>query len=213
MKRPLSTAAEEARTTRDGILDAAERLFAQRGYAGVSTRDISAETPLRNQASLYHHFHHKRALYEAVLQRGIDHIVSLVPGPGGSTSVQELSDKLDRTLGYLAQHPQLAQLIQRAALDDSRYPENALTRLLRPLYSQGRRALAGAERRWDPQEVPHLAAGLYQLIFGYFANAALFQAVVHEDPLSPQATERRRRLVKEAVARLLGLNGQRQEEG
>jgi len=211
MKRPLSTAAEEARTTRDVILDAAERLFARRGYAGVSMRDISAETPLRNQASLYHHFYNKRALHEAVLQRGIDHI-ALVPGPGGSTSVHELSDNLDRTLDYLAQHPQLAQLIQRAALDDSRYLENALTRLLRPLYSQGRRALVGAERRWDPQEVPHLAAGLYHLIFGYFANAALFQAVVHEDPLGPQAIERQRRFVKEAVARLLGLNGQRQEE-
>ena len=43
-------------------------------------RDIVAETPLKNQASLYHHFENKRALYEAVLKRGLEHITSLVPG-------------------------------------------------------------------------------------------------------------------------------------
>ena len=208
MTQPASAALEEeTRPMRDVILDAAERLFAQRGYAGVSMRDIAADTPLKNQASLYHHFDHKRALYEAVLERGLDHIVSLVPGPDRTSTVQELSENLDRLLDYLSQHPRLAQLIQRAALDDSRYLESAIARLLRPLYSQGRRALAGADRGWAPEEVPHLAAGLYHLIFGYFANAALLRAVVHEDPLSPEAVTRQGRFVKKAVARLLGIDG------
>ena len=208
MTQPASAALEEeTRPMRDVILDAAERLFAQRGYAGVSMRDIAADTPLKNQASLYHHFDHKRALYEAVLERGLDHIVSLVPGPDRTSTVQELSENLDRLLDYLSQHPRLAQLIQRAALDDSRYLESAIARLLRPLYSQGRRALAGADRGWAREEVPHLAAGLYHLIFGYFANAALLRAVVHEDPLSPEAVTRQGRFVKKAVARLLGIDG------
>jgi AcrR family transcriptional regulator len=56
-------ATTETRSSRDIILDAAERLFAQRGFAGVSMRDIVAETPLKNQASLYHHFKNKRALF------------------------------------------------------------------------------------------------------------------------------------------------------
>jgi hypothetical protein len=80
-----------------------------------------------------------------------------------------------------------------------------VSRLLRPLYTEGRRALAGAEQIWDADEIPHLAAGLYHLIFGYFANAALLQAVVSEDPLSPPAVERQRRFLKRAVAHLLGL--------
>ena len=46
--------APDSRTTRDQIMDAAERLFAKNGFAGVSMRDIVAETDLRNQASLYH---------------------------------------------------------------------------------------------------------------------------------------------------------------
>src|SRR6266508_3536281 len=63
------------RSSREQILDAGERLFAQRGYDGVSMRDIVAETALRNQASLYHHFRNKRALYEAVLRRGLPQVL------------------------------------------------------------------------------------------------------------------------------------------
>lgn len=204
-ERASTLEVEEPRSSRDQILDAAERLFAQRGFAGVSMRDIVSETTLKNQASLYHHFDNKRALYEAVLARGLEHILSLVPERGGGETLADLEANLDRLLDYLSEHPHLAQLIQRAALDDSRYMESAVSRLLRPLYKQGRRALASADRLWRADEVPHLAAGLYHLIFGYFANAGLFQAVVAQDPLKPEAVQRQRRFLKAAVARLLGI--------
>jgi len=194
---------EETRSTRDEILDAAERLFAERGFAGVSMRDIVGATSLKNQASLYYHFRNKRSLYEAVLARGLEHLVSLLPPAQGAG---EVGTNIDRLVDYLSRHPHLARLIQRAALDDSRYLQDAVRRLLRPLYTEGRRALAGAEQIWDADEIPHLAAGLYHLIFGYFANAALLQAVVSEDPLSPPAVERQRRFLKRAVAHLLGLH-------
>lgn len=199
----MAVQVEETRSSRDEILDAAERLFAERGFAGVSMRDIVGATSLKNQASLYYHFRNKQSLYEAVLARGLEHLVSLLPPPG---AVGDVGANIDRLLDYLSQHPHLAQLIQRAALDDSRYLQDALNRLLRPLYSQGRRALAGAEQIWEADEIPHLAAGLYHLIFGYFANAALLRAVISEDPLSPAAVERQRRFLKRAVAQLMGID-------
>ncbi len=192
------------RSTRDIILDAAEQLFAEKGFEGVSMREIVAETSLKNQASLYHHFRNKRSLYEAVLSRGLDNLAALLPGAGETGTAEQVAANLDRLLDYLSEHPHLARLIQRAALDDSRYLHNAVRRLLRPLYSQGRQALSGADRIWSDDQIPHLAAGLYHLIFGYFANAALLDAVVLEDPLSPEAIERQRKFVKTAVARLLG---------
>jgi AcrR family transcriptional regulator len=212
---PLKSEAPSAdgadpRPTRDQILDAAERLFAQRGFSGVSMRDIVAETDLRNQASLYHHFRNKKALYEAVLQRGLDGILMLVPGPGTATSV---GPNIDRLLDYLSKHPHLAQLIQRASMDDSRYMKKAINSLLRPVYSQGRRALTGADQIWEADEIPHLAAGLYLLIFGYFANADMLKTVVGADPLSEQAVDRQRRFLKVAVSKLLGLGeGDRNQE-
>src|SRR5439155_858697 len=82
--RAAAVPAPEPPSTRDVILDAAERCFAERGFAGVSTREIAAEAGLRNQASLYHHFTDKRALYEAALARGVAPIVALMAeSPGG----------------------------------------------------------------------------------------------------------------------------------
>lgn len=204
-----SEANHEARTTRELILDAAERLFAERGYAGVSMRDIVGETSLKNQASLYHHFRNKRDLYEAVLARGMDHLAALLPRANSAGTTEQVAVNIDRLLDYLAEHPLLARLIQRAALDDSRYLQNAAKRILRPLYAQGRRALAGADAIWSPDQMPHLAAGLYHLIFGYFANAPLIDDVIIDDPLSAQAVERQRRFLKTAVALLMGAAPQR----
>src|SRR2546430_15591197 len=81
--RAAAVPAPEPPSTRDVILDAAERCFAERGFAGVSTREIAAEAGLRNQASLYHHFTDKRALYEAALARGVAPIVALMEESGG----------------------------------------------------------------------------------------------------------------------------------
>ena len=50
------------RNTRERILGAAVRLFAQHGYDGVSMRDVAAEVGL-TQAALYYHFSDKGELY------------------------------------------------------------------------------------------------------------------------------------------------------
>src|SRR3989475_12693073 len=81
--RAAAAPAPDPTSTRDAILDAAERCFADRGFAGVSMREIAAEVGLRNQASLYHHFADKRALYEAALARGVAPIVALMEQSGG----------------------------------------------------------------------------------------------------------------------------------
>jgi AcrR family transcriptional regulator len=47
----MSTPSTEAR---ERVLDAAERLFAKKGYTAVTLRDIAAEVGIRH-ASLYHH--------------------------------------------------------------------------------------------------------------------------------------------------------------
>jgi hypothetical protein len=111
---------------------------------------------------------------------------------------------LDRVVDYLAEHPHLPRLIQRAGLDDNKHLRNSVTKLLQPLYTHGLRVLAGTGEHWEESEMPHLAAGLYHLIFGYFANATLLEAVLPENPHSAAAVARQRRFLKTAVARLLG---------
>lgn len=186
--------------TREALLDAAERGFAESGFAGASVREIAADAGLRNQASLYHYFPGKQQLYEAVIARGVDALLPLWARGSGA----DLASTLDALLDHLAAHPHLARLIQRAGLDDDPVVRGAVTRLLQPLYVAGVDVLRDASGPWRPDELPHLAAGIYHLIFGYFANAALLRAVVGEDPQSASMLARQRRFLASAVALLLG---------
>jgi AcrR family transcriptional regulator len=63
MGRPLRT---EGRQTRQAILDAALKLFAENGYYGTSLRDIATAVGVRESA-LYNYFPGKEALFEALI--------------------------------------------------------------------------------------------------------------------------------------------------
>lgn len=54
--------------TRERLLNAAERLFAERGFNGVSTRMITEEAGA-NSAAMHYHFGSKAALIRAVFER------------------------------------------------------------------------------------------------------------------------------------------------
>ncbi len=57
-----------ADTTRDRLLDAAERLIAARGLAATSVRSVCADAGA-NVAAVHYHFGSKEALVDAVLER------------------------------------------------------------------------------------------------------------------------------------------------
>lgn len=68
---PGPAAAEGARSTKERLLDAAERLFAAQGVAGTSLRSITAEAGV-NVAAVHYHFGSREALLRAVLARRVD---------------------------------------------------------------------------------------------------------------------------------------------
>jgi AcrR family transcriptional regulator len=57
--------------TRQAIMKAAVRLFAEKGYQGVSVRDIVSKARV-NQAAINYHFKSKDGLYLEVLKTGFD---------------------------------------------------------------------------------------------------------------------------------------------
>lgn len=56
------------RDTKTDIVEAALRLFAERGFEGVGMRDIADDVGVK-PASLYKHFAGKQAIFEAVVER------------------------------------------------------------------------------------------------------------------------------------------------
>jgi len=89
------TARDRAKAERsDAILHEAARLFAERGYTGVSLEDIGAAVGVSGPA-VYRHFAGKQALLGSVLVKVSDDLVS------GGTSVAESAESDDARMRAL----------------------------------------------------------------------------------------------------------------
>lgn len=203
---PSRSATRKGRRTRERILDTAEALFAERGFAGTTLRDVADAAGLRIP-SLYNHFAGKEALYAAVLERGIRPVVELLDegvaaGPAG------LPDRhafVARVFGILARRPALARLVEHEVLTGGERLSPVLGSWIKTAFGQAEetiRALPGA-RRWDEEQIPLLVMALYQVTVGYFALAPLMRAQRGEDLLSDEALARQTRFFADLVAALL----------
>ena len=108
-----------ARTsTRDTILDAAENLFATRGFRGPSIKNIGEAADI-NPALLYYYFHDKTGLYRAVLRRIGDGLLSQ-----GKQAIRASADPatLVRAIVtaqsvFISRHPNAAAILVREMID------------------------------------------------------------------------------------------------
>ena len=190
--------------TRDRILDEAEALFAEHGFAGTSMRDIAQHADL-TAASLYNHFAGKEALYTAVLQRGIRPLVDLMQDLAAREAPNDAVDDVVRAvMEHLGSRPHLPRLIHHEAVAGGAHLARLARDWVRPLMEHG---LAQMKREgdpaWDPDELPLVIASWIHLVLGHFALAPLFMEVFDEDPLSPDMLRRQTRVLRKLARRLM----------
>jgi AcrR family transcriptional regulator len=86
--------AEHAEDTRTAILDAAERLFTEPGFAAATLDDI-AEQARVTKGAVYHHFGSKPALFRAVVERLFQRLVEDLAARGSDHKVKAGGDVWD----------------------------------------------------------------------------------------------------------------------
>src|SRR5438093_13742923 len=125
-------------SSRDKIIDAAEALFAKRGYAGVGLSEL-AEVVGLGKSSLFHHFENKAQLYAAVTARILGRIEErLVRSLArGGDPLARLERWLDELVDLLADHPTYARLLLRSLFEDDDLPGDT------PEQQAAQRAIAG----------------------------------------------------------------------
>jgi TetR/AcrR family transcriptional regulator len=104
--------------TRDQILDAAERLFAARGFPRTTVKQIGAAAGV-NSALLYYYFGDKERLYREVLDRLVGRLVehTLPRLRAGGSPAARLRRFIEGQAEALAASPNLARLLMRELVD------------------------------------------------------------------------------------------------
>ncbi len=203
----------DSESTRERILDVAERLFAQRGLAGTAVRDIAREADL-TAPSLYNHFDGKQALYEAVLTRGVEPLFGLIDRLGQADQAEENSiHVLDAIMDHLAEHPDIAKLIQHESLTGGASLSHIVHGWLGPIVAQGLAAMkSNPDTVWSDDEQPMAVAAWIHVILGHFAMAPLLRELFEVDPLAPEQLERQKRFLRRFAQLMLSGADQASED-
>lgn len=104
----------DAPDSRTQILDAAERLFAQRGFARTTIKEIGREAGV-NSALLYYYFTDKHRLYREVLERLVGKLVARTSNrlEAGGSPTERLQAFVEAQAQVLAANPNFPRLMVR----------------------------------------------------------------------------------------------------
>jgi AcrR family transcriptional regulator len=187
-------ATASAPTTREQILGAAGRLFAEHGYEGTSLNDIAEAVGIR-RSSLLHHFASKDALYREVFESTISdwftRIDSAVDKPRGG--FEQMDRVIDAGFQFFVANPDFVRMFRREALEAKSEFATEFASVMRPQVELvcgffQREMDEGNFRQHDPLQL--ILTG-YGLIVTYFSDLPFLEALTGTDPLGDEAVQAR----------------------
>jgi AcrR family transcriptional regulator len=195
--------------TRERILDAAESVFAQRGFDAATTREIAALSET-NVATTYSYFANKEALYAAVLQRAIEPLIELLDRFAGERDKPgAAAGAIHDVVSRLAKHESTTRLVYREIVANGPLAERLTKALFEPLLDRVRAEIR-AGGRVAPDLEPFIAALFVHLSFSHVALAPLLSRLFDRDMLSPDSVARQVRVIGAAAG--LAIAGSRENE-
>ncbi|HCT76022.1 MAG TPA: TetR family transcriptional regulator [Micromonosporaceae bacterium] len=176
--------------SRESILDAARRLFADKGFDATTVRAIAADAGV-DPAMIHHFFGTKEELFRATLQFPIDPATEIPQIVAGG--VDEVGERLVRTFVGIWDSPAGAV---GASLIRSAMSNDWTLRLLREFLTTQILRRVTAELKIDPAEAPLRVS----LVASQLAGLAMMRYIIKLEPLAS--------LPSEQVVALVGPNVQ-----
>ena len=194
-------------SSRDKILDAAEALFAKRGYAGIGLSEV-AEVVGLSKSSLFHHFGTKAQLYAAVgariLLRIEERLVRSLAK--GGDPLARLERWLDELLDILAENPTYARVLLRSLFEDDDMPgelpeereaHRAIASMLGSAGALLREGMSAGILR--AVHVNHLLLTLVGVTVFPFASGEFGEELLGKDLFDPAEVRRRKRELRDLL--------------
>lgn len=178
--------------TKRAVLDAAEQLFAERGFVGTSMRDI-AEASGVSQPLIQYHFAHKDGLYAAALRRAVEAYAARFPEAALVTDEPvDIAEDMQRLFTFLHENPLQIRMIGWSRLEGKHELVTGCENLRRAMVQRIECAQRQGQVRCDV-DARSLAVMLEGLLFSWFENRAL-NGMLFEDGTDDQA------FLREAIA-------------
>ena len=211
MRRTVTLGRRSDRT-RASLLEAAEDLFAERGFDGTRLEDIAARVGIR-RASIVYYFKDKRELYDTVLASVFGDLRDTLE------SVLARSDPLPERIeaavsawvDFVGDRPTLARLILREVADATPERRSAVLEHTRPFFELVRKQILDRE---DFSEVQLAEADAVQIASAVAGATVFFVAAMPTltpdldiDPLSRRHLAAHKREVLQIVHRLFPAAG------
>lgn len=198
-----------AAATKQRILDAGEREFAARGFAGARLREI-AESAGVQPALIHHYFTDKHGLYRAVLDR------ALLPSSTESWTILSsgldleglVSGLIEVLLRFYAKHHNLLAILRHDALSGSTVQDELVRERMLPIVEAVTALLSERQRagelRADVPPAEIIAAGIGLVAFP-FVEEGLIRVMLPSVEVKDEAAllQRKSAIVKMLLAAVL----------
>jgi AcrR family transcriptional regulator len=210
-KSALEKAREAPGSTKARILDAAEEVFAARGFQGASTREIAARAGV-NISSLHYHWESKETLYFAVFRNIYDQITArlreaLAPLLEHAGKTDRMIDHaMDVLFEFFASNPNVPKLLVRRLVENDETDVGIDRDVLKPAWDVFSGWLATFGRRpFSDAEARLFMLSTHSVVLVYLLDSRAYQnllggSVLAEGPLRDQV----RGHVTALVHKLLG---------
>jgi len=197
--------ATKAERTRARLLEAGERLFAERGFDGTRLEEVAAAVGIRRPSILYH-FRDKHALYDAVLADVFGALYAPLASAllGAGSFAERIEAAVSAWIDVVAERPALARLLLREVADGTPAYASRLSPHLLPFFALVERTLAAPDASPPPGDADPIAVASQIAGATVFFVAAMPTLLPGRafDPLDPPQLEGLRRELLRAVHRL-----------
>jgi len=169
---------------KEKILTISARLFAQKGYAAVSMRELASETKM-TPAALYHHYADKEALYYAALLHVFTDKASAIIEltKGRESSETKLKNLILWLIRLFSRDEIFTLLLQRELLDGNSARIKLLTReVIEPPFLEVERLIGKLVPNRNPKS---LAVSAMSLILGHFQLMPILRNLTIEHSSAP----------------------------
>lgn len=194
---------------RELLLDEAIRLFAAKGYDGVTVDEVVAAAGV-NKRMVYHYFSNKEGLYGAVLALVYEDLERLEeklfpPGEGALRPAEAMRALVKTYFDFLRSHPSFVRLLLWENLQEGRHlarlgrsvNKSPILRSIESILAEG--AEAGIFRK--DLDARRVLISLIGLCLVYFSNRHTLSLTVGLDLSSPRVL---RQAVEHTASILLG---------